>query len=275
MGNYLCCEPVSDGANRVAVDTSANDFILEITPFGGWSFVTGAGVPIYYDSPENPTPMQKEFLKNLLDAAEKAMKTGDINEYSKYIDVDSFVDLYIMMELFKDVDGYWKSLYFYVKDGILYAGPPWDFDLVCGNVSTTYKEDNYYNYHNSHGYGDKSNDSTHGLRMNEGWWKILLATEKFSSLVRERYVELQPLIINLYEDNSEGKNQIDSLIIKNGDSFSREYKDSGTELNAGWDISKSYSIYAGESKGSYEDNVEFLRDWLIRRNAWLIENIGR
>ncbi|MBQ8509261.1 MAG: CotH kinase family protein [Clostridia bacterium] len=276
QGNYLLCEPVSDGKNRLDLDTSGNEFILEITPFGGWSFKSGAGVEILYDSPEDPTEAQKTYLNKLLDLAEAAMESGDLKECAKYIDVQSFIDLYCMMELFKDVDGYWKSLYFYVKDDKLCAGPAWDFDLSCGNVSKTYVEDNYFNYHNSNGYGDKSNDSTHGLRMAHGWWAILLESEEFASMVRERYLELQSLIVNLYEDNELGGNRIDALIEENGASFNREYtKDDGSGYGAGWSISEIYSIYAGESMGDYEDNVEFLREWLRDRNAWLLENIGK
>lgn len=274
MGNYLCCEPVSDGANRVGIKTDEFDFILEITPFGGWSFKTRAGVPILYDSPDDPSVKQREYLDRLLEAAETAMKTGDPAEYGQYIDIESFVNLYILMELFKDVDGYWKSLYFYVEDGKLYAGPPWDFDLTCGNVSEVYEEENYFTYHNVRGRGDDSGDSTRGLRMDEGWWQILLDTDAFSGYVRERYNELQPLIVNIYEDNELGQNQIDRLIEANRESFEREYLPSD-EGGAGWDIAECYSIYAGESKGSYEDNVEFLRDWLMRRNEWLLENIGK
>ena len=274
-GNYLCCEPVSDGKNRVAVDTDKFDFILEVSPFGGWDFRTGEGVELIYDSPESPTDKQKEHLDKLLSKAEEAMKTGDVKKYSKYIDVDSFVDLYVMMELFKDVDGYWKSLYFYVKDDILYAGPPWDFDLTCGNVSLTHEEDNYYDYHNIKGHGDNSGDSTHGLRMDHGWWAILLDTEHFSSLVRARYKELQPLIVNLYSDNSLGENQIDLLLSENRSSFDREYKQNETDYNAGWDVYACYSVYAGESKGDYDANVDYLRSWLEKRNEWLLENIGK
>ena len=274
-GNYLCCEPVSDGKNRVDVKTDKFDFILEVSPFGGWDFKTGEGVALIYDSPDDPTDKQKEHLDKLLKKAEEAMKSGDVKKYSKYIDVDSFVDLYVMMELFKDVDGYWKSLYFYVKDDILYAGPPWDFDLTCGNVSLTHKEDNYYDYHNINGHGDNSGDSTHGFRMVHGWWRILLGSEHFASLVRERYKELQPMIVNLYSDNSLGKNQIDSLVDANRESFDREYKQNETDYNAGWDVYACYSQYAGESKGDYDENVKYLREWLEKRNAWLLENIGK
>lgn len=276
-GNYLCCEPVSDGKNRVAVNTDEYDFILEVSPSGGWDFETDEGVKLIYDSPDDPTEDQKKHLKSFLKKAEKAMKSGDEAEYSKYIDVDSFVDLYIMMELFKDVDGYWKSLYFYVKDDILYAGPPWDFDLSCGNVSSTFVQENYFNYHNTNDHGDNSGDSTHGFRMVHGWWRILLETEHFSELVRERYKELQPLIVNLYKDNSEGENQIDLLLEANRSSFDREYiqnKDT-TDYNAGWDVYACYSIYAAESEGDYDANVKFLREWLEARNEWLLENIGR
>ncbi len=273
-GNYLCCEPVSDGKNRVGIDADKNEFILEVTPFGNWSFVSGEGVPIYYDTPEEPTSAQKKFLTDLIAKAEKAMLTGKESEYKKYIDVGSFVDLYCMMELFKDVDGYHKSLYFYVKDGMLCAGPAWDFDLCCGNVSTTHEEENYYNYHNSHGYGDKSNDSTHGLRMNLGWWKLLLdGSKEFAERVQDRYKELQPMIENLYRDNALGQNRIDRLLEANGASFAREY--SKEKDGAGWDIMAQYSIYGGESKGDYDANVAFLRKWLEDRNAWLLEHIGK
>ena len=272
QGNYLVCEPVSDGKNRVGIDTAGHDFILEITPFGGWSFVTGAGVPLLYDSPEAPTEEQKAWLNTFLAEAEKALKTRDMDVYSEYIDVQSFVDFYILMELFKDVDGYWKSLYCYVEDGKLCAGPAWDFDLTCGNVSLTYKEENYFNYHNTNGHGDKSGDSTHGFRMHYGWFDMLLDDAQYAKAVRERYMELQGLITSLYK--GEGS-RMDELLSENAVSFAREYRESRPgDHGAGWDIMKEYSIYAGESKGDFDANVAFLRTWLAERNAWLLEHIG-
>ena len=83
------------------------------------------------------------------------------------------------------------------------------------------------------------------------------------------------MIVNLYSDNSLGKNQIDSLIDANRESFDREYKQNETDYNAGWDVYACYSQYAGESKGGYDENVKYLREWLEKRNAWLFENIGK
>ncbi len=276
VGCYQVCEARSDGKNRIQVDTSANEFILEVTPFGGKSFTSNYGVPIYYDSPKEPTSEQKEYLKRLLDLAEEAMLSRKASEYTKYIDAQSFVDLYVLMELFKDVDGYHKSLYFYVKDDKLWAGPPWDFDLSCGNVSRTVKETNYYNYHNINGRGDGSGDSTHGLRMVHGWFEFLLLDPAFAEAVRERYLELQPLIVNLYADNELGMNRIDWLLGESSSSFEREYRPSdGDDYGADWDINRAYSMWEGEPRGSYEDNLAFLRTWLEQRNLWLLENIGR
>ncbi len=273
LGNYLLCEPISDGKNRVPIQTDAFDFILEVAPGGDRSFTTDAGVPILYDNPETPTAEQEEYLKEFLDDMEAALETEDMSMYSEYIDVGSFIDLYLTMELFKDVDAYNKSLFVFVEDGKLYAGPPWDFDLTCGNVSTTFEGENYYLYHNVKGYGDNSGDSTHGFMLDEAWFGTLLDDPDFSQMLRERYEELQPLITSLYDGED---NMIDTLVNLNAVSFAREYRDGDLgDHGAGWDVYKNYSPYSGDSKGDYSANVEYLREWLRDRNAWLLENIGR
>jgi len=132
---------------------------------------------------------------------------------------------------------------------------------------------NYHMYHNKKSHGDNSGDSTHGLRMDLGWFAMLLDDPTFMKAVRERYLELQPAIRALYEGDG---NRIDTLISEHGGSFEREYRKSADgSYGAGWSISECYSIYAGESKGNYDKNVEFLRDWLKDRNEWLLETIGK
>jgi hypothetical protein len=55
--------------------------------------------------------------------------------YADLIDVDSFVDYFLVRELFGDLDGFRRSMYFYVDDtGKLKMGPAWDFDSGSGGV---------------------------------------------------------------------------------------------------------------------------------------------
>ena len=76
-----------------------------------------------------------------------------------------------------------------------------------------------------------------------------------------RYKELYPIINNLYEDNSLGKNKIDKLMEEHGDAFLRD-----SEV-AGWEFVENYYSRAPES--TYKGNVEFLRDWLKRQSNFL------
>ena len=67
--------------------------------------------------------------------------------YSKYIDVNSFMDLYIINELSRNIDGYRLSTYMY-KDrddngGKLSMGPLWDYNLAFGNAKVLLME-NYW-----------------------------------------------------------------------------------------------------------------------------------
>jgi len=55
--------------------------------------------------------------------------------YAAYVDVDSVVNYYIENELLKNVDGSKSSFYLYKKrNGKLFFGPVWDFDLSMGNA---------------------------------------------------------------------------------------------------------------------------------------------
>jgi hypothetical protein len=58
-----------------------------------------------------------------------------IDGYAKVIDVDAFVNYFLLRELFKDVDGFRRSMYFYVNaEGKVSPGPIWDLDTGSGAI---------------------------------------------------------------------------------------------------------------------------------------------
>ena len=65
-----------------------------------------------------------------------------------------------------------NSLYLYFKDGKLYAGPAWDFDLAMGN----HPNEQYNNINNQ---GDSSGDSTHSIYANQHIFGELLKNKEF------------------------------------------------------------------------------------------------
>ena len=125
-----------------------NGFMLELDFAERWveevsGFVTTVGQHVVIKSPEHASQEQVEYVRQLVQNFEDLLFAGD-ERYLDYIDLDSWVQLYLVEEIFEDVDCGLSSIYFYVMDGKLYAGPLWDFDLTMGgsyavtNPSTLY-----------------------------------------------------------------------------------------------------------------------------------------
>lgn len=266
-GNYTILEPVTDGKSRVDIDTSNYEYIFEVDMNrGSCAFYIDrpkVGQRFGVIRPHEVTEDDKMVITEFFDLMENALLTHDMSKYSKYIDVDSFVNMYIHSELTKSIDVYDFSTKYFLKDGILYAGPIWDYDLAMGNVSSTCAEEKYYIYCNNEGYGTGSGDTADGVWMDNYWFHELLQDPEFCALVVKRFDEVYPILENLYADNELGENVIDWLLDNYGASFLRNYDE------AGWDINRQYSGLAKNEQLPYLDEVEWLRDWLKRRVEFL------
>ena len=265
-GNYLLCESVGVGKDRVNLDEQGNEFLLERIPSAtgydtGYSFVT----PRYQlrftlNGPTDPNEEQIAYLNEFISTFEDAVRYGQWSDVEEICDVDSFADFYVINELFKSVDFPSGSTRFYIKEGKIYAGPLWDMDLAMGNASEA-----YYHYNNL----DSSGDSAEGFYCRSCWMDGLFRFRQFRVMVYQSLLRMQPQIVNLTTDNELGMNRIDRLVTMYGDSFARNYI-SKRDGGAGWQLTTVYSTLERIPDETYEENVEFLRSWLIRRNAWLL-----
>jgi hypothetical protein len=163
--------------------------------------------------------------------------------------------------LFKNVDFNYSSTRFYIKDGILYAGPLWDLDLSSGNANPTLYKTYFEN-----------GESYKGLWCQQfKWFEKLMDIPEFYNMVVDRYKETAGLISNMIYGNS--GNSIDAITTAYAESFARNYtpKSSG---GAGWSVSIRDSAdsisYDGTAKWqSYSEAIEYLRNWLIKRKDYL------
>lgn len=275
LGVYTAMEPVDDGKRGVDINLENGDFLFERnfndnrTEEGITYFSTSYGMRFELNAPEIPTDAQLAQIKDKVNALETVIKTKDFAQYSKVINVESFVNFYIFQELVKDIDFGHFSTRYYVKDGILYAGPPWDLDLSMGNLTQNHWEENYKEYHNMSGYGDGSGDSTHGFWCNEkDFYRWLCRDEQFMKLVVKRWAEMKPMTDNLVQANELGLSRIDWYMENAREILESNYSEEG----AGWPISyKLISLEYDEPAKNYIGNVEILRNWLIDRIAWLDE----
>ncbi|MBQ6906260.1 MAG: CotH kinase family protein [Clostridia bacterium] len=256
LGNYLLCESIGIGEDRVDLNIDNNDFLFEYEPWIGYSNPAAyhtplCGVLLGYNDREDATRQQKEYLKEFFTKAERALLDGDWDNIQRYFDVDSFVNHYLLNEFFKNVDIGTSSTRYYLKDGKLYAGPVWDLDLSSGNADKDYYGAIY---------------STSNLHAKNGqWYKWFTKDEEFMKLVKARFVEMNDYFVNIYAENELGNSRIDVLIAQHGESFERNFS------TAGWDVSEKVSELERIPDSTYEENVEYLREWFEGRHKWLFE----
>jgi len=106
-------------------------------------FCTQNGSYFEVISPKYATVDQVNYICNLFNEFEIAIASeGGINpdtgkHYTEYIDLDSWIEKYLIDEVFHDPDSVVASLYFY-KDSDrvnshIFAGPVWDYDRAIGS----------------------------------------------------------------------------------------------------------------------------------------------
>lgn len=168
LGNYYLCEKVEVGKNRVNIadqdkNTNCDDitggYLVELLPdflitAETKYFTTDSGYKYEIKSPENPTEEQIAYIKGVFDDLESAVKSEEGyskisgKHYSELIDVDSYIQKYLVETVFMNSDIDYNSQYYYKDadsvDPKLYAGPVWDYDMALNYKVEPYTFLNFY-----------------------------------------------------------------------------------------------------------------------------------
>ena len=141
-GCYTVYEPVQEGKDRVDIDIESNDgkkdFLLEYEASrteADVTYITAGGLRFALKDPEEPDSEQTAYVADIMTDIANTLKSGDEEAIRAKIDVDSFAKFYLLNEYAKTADFGLSSVFFFYKDGMLYAGPPWDYDLALGNIN--------------------------------------------------------------------------------------------------------------------------------------------
>ena len=269
QGCYLLVDSIEVSKTRVNIDTTDNEFLIELDynpkdEDSQYFLSEDYRIRFAINEPEakDLTADQFAYLKDLIKKAEAALATGDMAEIEKYFDIESMANFYLTLEFFRNVDVNVSSTRFHIKDGKIYGGPVWDFDLSSGNYRWDY-------YTNMYDYWGNSYAGLHAIKM--PWFGALTEVSEFQDIVNQKFLDMQDLFVNLYQDNELGQNYIDKTIEAYSESISRNYGE------AGWDVSKIYTdgnFLERYPESTYEKNVEYYRKWLKKRNEWLLREWG-
>lgn len=136
-------------ANNPAVDdvgVISGGYIIrkdKASPETAFTTTGGGGFPaqtFQIVEPNAPSSAQQNYIRGYVNRFEAALYGASFadpaNGYAKYIDVDTFIDGHLWVEIFKQIDGYRLSTYMYKdRNGKLKYSPLWDYNLCMGNGS--------------------------------------------------------------------------------------------------------------------------------------------
>lgn len=262
LGNYLICEKIEVGNNRVELE-NPDGLLLEMDNN------YGTAEPYYFATTQSGTVFTLKDSVNAADSPEVQQAfvniQADINELetllyaddpdwaaiSEKIDVDSFVKRYFVDEFAKNIEIGMSSIYFY-KDGDsdkLHAGPVWDYDLSLGNIAKgTATEDYAKNFQLQVDKGRVRND----------WYAQLCRNEEFIARANELYsAEIKAALANTDDNLNSVSDQIAASADKN---FSK------------WPVLGVPTVTAINSRTiepSFDGEITYLRNWMVDRCNYL------
>ena len=250
QGTYLLCEKIKISNHRVAVGDDG--FLLEID-----SRAPSEADSHYFEVPhiENVVDIEDpedtvgdenyNYVKDFVKKADAVLFGGyfrdPVDGWQAYLDMDSFVDWYLIQEIGKNLDGLFDtSCYMNLsRGGKLKMGPMWDMDVAFGNIN-------------------QANQScfrpTGFWIKNIKWYTRLFQDPAFVDRVKERF-------------NYFYRHRNDILANINADAQYLKY--SVEENDDKWHLLNTYTWSNYDIWGSYQNEVQSLKEWFNKRMEWL------
>ena len=288
-GVYILSEVVSKGKNRLNLTKPGNQgdaltggYLMEVDNIDKDTYVSkyhpidSNGNPFkdclihfQYKEPdfEDLSPQQRQYIERQIDLMEAALASADyrdpVNGYRRYIDVMSFIDYQLVMEVSHNVDAYRLSGKFYKRRDSIdtrFKMVVWDTNTAFGNYRARegWRTDTWMY---------QSND----VLRQEGedylipfWWQRLNSDPAYTAALKQRWDEYRNA--NLRTDR----------LMATVDSLANVITAQGAEQRDNqawprWGVWVWNNYYVGND---YEDEIAFLKSWLLDRLNWMDRQLG-
>lgn len=245
-GTYQLCEDKEVGKNRI--ELSDNGYLLEIDAKAAAEDITfrlsSIGQPINIKEPEIEIGSDAyNFIKDYMTEVETVLYGENFTDpeigYAKYLDIETFVDWYLINEITKNNDAiFFSSCYMNYEPGEkLRMGPLWDFDIAFGNC-------NYNGCNNPEGFWIKG----------ASWYSRLFKDPNFVSKVKDRFNYFYSIKDKIYQEINENADYLKYSIVEN---------------NAKWNVLYQNAWPNHGIWGSYSNEVQYMKRWLDARFEWM------
>jgi hypothetical protein len=217
-------------------------------------FVSAQGIHFCIDTPDEEaiTQNQLAYIKDLIARVESDLYGG---AGLSRINAVSFVDFYLISELFRNTDAnFWSSVFMWKdtaaatdpRDRLVNLGPLWDFDRSAGNV-------NYYDNWKTEGCW-VARPGAPELSNNPNWFPKLFENPEFLNLTLARWKQKRPAL--------------ERFVNASVDTYARRLNAAQQRNFTRWPIFgvplTNYYVFA-----NYGEEVAFVKRFLNERMAWL------
>ncbi|MBR5658141.1 MAG: CotH kinase family protein [Lachnospiraceae bacterium] len=238
-------------------------------------FKTKLGQPIMVSGPEyaKTDPELWTYIQTYVQAVEDAITSpnftteyeGRTVSYQDLVNVDSFVDFFLLTEVFANLDSMFKSTFMYKDlDGQLTMGPIWDFDL-CAGGSMVIEFQPYY---------ERWQTTYRSLSRAQGkqWYRYLIRDPEFVQRVYDRYHELRDTVFADLLAQGGLVDRMEALLTESGTANLSLWNASGFGGWGGWGQNPGGGNSGSKKPATpeeYKAKVDELRSWLTKRFSWL------
>ncbi|MFY1669160.1 CotH kinase family protein [Plantactinospora sp. WMMB334] len=270
LGVYLIVETIKNSKNRLDLKQLDEDDVTLPKLTGGYIFkfewmaaeeptlpCQGADATCWHYlevvDPDPLQPAQRDWLRQHLQQFHDVLRGPNFADpttgYPSFIDVNSWVDMLIVNELTRGMDAYLRSAYFHKdRDSRIVAGPLWDFDLTFG-VGGFFQNDQIAGWQHQQTRTPSAND----------WFQRLLQDPAFVNRVRARWQELRRGVLS----NAQLQSRIDRLTAPLTAAAQRNFQ-RWPNLST-----RMLGPFITPTSPTWQGQVQFMRDWMFQRAAWL------
>ena len=246
--------PNLGGGYFIEVDNYANQ---EKSKFYSARF--GTPVTIKYPKDDEITPAQAQYIKNAYDRFESRTFLNSYTDpnvgFASLLDVESYLKRFIGMEFTGNTDAYF-SVHMYKKrnDPKFYTSPLWDCDLAFDNDSRTYPINSMTTF------VSLSDKCSTVAGMKQMLNRILGVTKK----------EMSAYWSEARNNNDFTAEHFTAYI----DSIAKAVDASQKLHYTRWKTLNTIVTLTVAARGSYKAEVDFVKDWIGKRIAWMDNKIG-
>ncbi|WP_422770824.1 CotH kinase family protein [Plantactinospora sp. WMMC1484] len=270
LGVYLIVETIKNSKNRLDLKQLDEEDVTLPKLTGGYIFkfewmaaeeptlpCQGADATCWHYlevvDPDPLQPAQRDWLRQHLQQFHDVLRSPNFADpatgYPSFVDVNSWVDMLIVNELTRGMDAYLRSAYFYKdRDSKIVAGPLWDFDLTFG-VGGFFQNDQIAGWQHQQTRTPSAND----------WFQRLLQDPAFVNRVRARWQELRRGVLS----NAQLQSRIDRLTAPLTAAAQRNFQ-RWPNLST-----RMLGPFITPTSPTWQGQVQFMRDWMFQRAAWL------